>query len=112
MHDLLGNVLGLSLYLYPKKKRYLVEICVVVGLFVANLSRGNIVFILFVPLLCFTALHSHGITKTKASTILAVILCGFSIVFFISVKGNMRYGYSWNDCSFIERIGRYKNNPW
>ena len=107
-----GMYLGYLFICNPMKKQYLVELCVLIGLFIANLSRGYIVFMLFVPLLCFAAFHSHGVTKTKVSTILAVFLCGLSIVFFISIMGNMRYGYSWYDCAYIERIGRYMNYPW
>jgi hypothetical protein len=106
-----GMYMGYIFICNPKKKEYLLEFCIIILLFIINVSRGYIVYTLFVPLICFAAFRNQGLRRTKVSSVLAIIICGIGIIFLISAMGNMRYGYAWYDCSYIERIGRYVNYP-
>lgn len=93
------------------KKGYLVELIVLLGIFVLNNSRGYVVFCLFVLFLMYAAFNGKRIKNIKIGVIALLIVAFFAIVFFISAMGNIRSGYSWNDCSYVEMIGRFSNYP-
>lgn len=93
------------------QKQTLAEFIVAIMLFLINNSRGYIVFILFTTLILYAAINNRGVKETKISTILLIILGTSFVIFFISVMGNVRSGFSWNDCSFIEKIGMYTHYP-
>lgn len=93
------------------KFQYLLELAVLCALFVLNSSRGLIVQIAIVTVLLFISLHSEMLRSGTVKTYMAVLAGIIILIIFISIMGNVRYGFSWDDCSYIESIGRYDNYP-
>lgn len=114
-------IIGLSIfyamylqYLFlsnTKQKTLLVELLSVLFLLLLNNSRGYVVFSLFVGVLLYAAFNKSDLLNTRASVIVFLVFGVLGIVFFISAAGNIRSGYSWNDCSYIEAIGYFDNYP-
>lgn len=101
-------------YLYlsdTQNKGYLSEFLLLIGMLVLNNSRGYVVFCLFIMVLLYSSFNSKGIKQTKVSSIVLIVLAVFGVIIFISAAGNIRSGYSWNDCSYIETIGYFNNYP-
>lgn len=101
-------------YLYlsdTSVKSYLCEYITMLFMFLLNNSRGYIVFILFVTIILYAALNNKGLSGTKVSSVFLIAVAGLLVIFFVSAMGNIRSGYGWNDCSFIETIGIYNAYP-
>lgn len=101
-------------YLYlsdTQNKGYLWEFLLLIGMLILNYSRGYVVFCLFIMLLLYSSFNSKGIKQTKVGSIVLIVLAAFGVIIFISAAGNIRSGYSWNDCSYIETIGYFNNYP-
>lgn len=101
-------------YLYlsdTQNKGYLWEFLLLIGMLVLNNSRGYVVFCFFIMLLLYSSFNNMGIRRTRVGSIVLVVLAAFGVIFFISAAGNIRSGYPWNDCSYIETIGYFNNFP-
>lgn len=93
------------------KRQYLLEIITLFMILLLNNSRGYIVFCLICCILIHIRMAGYeprNITP-KLCIILLLVLLAFFLL--ISVAGNIRSGYSWNDCSYIREIGYYDNYP-
>lgn len=101
-------------YLYlsdTKAKGYLCEYCAILAILLLNNSRGYVVYTVFVGVLLYVAFNKKKIFDTKVKVYCLAIFGALGIIFFISAAGNIRVGYAWNDCSYIERIGCYRDYP-
>lgn len=101
-------------YLYlsdVQNKGYLWEFLLLIGMLVLNNSRGYVVFCLFIMLLLYSSFNSKGFRQTKVGSIVLIVFAALGVIFFISAAGNIRSGFAWNDCSYIEAIGYFNNYP-
>lgn len=101
-------------YLYlsdVQNKGYLWEFLLLIGMLVLNNSRGYVVFCLFIMLLLYSSFNSNGFRQTKVGSIVLIVFAALGVIFFISAAGNIRSGFAWNDCSYIETIGYFNNYP-
>lgn len=101
-------------YLYlsdVQNKGYLWEFLLLIGMLVLNNSRGYVVFCLFIMLLLYSSFNSKGFRQTKVGSIVLIVFAALGVIFFISAAGNIRSGFAWNDCSYIETIGYFNNYP-
>lgn len=101
-------------YLYlsdVQNKGYLWEFLLLIGMLVLNNSRGYVVFCLFIMLLLYSSFNSKGFRQTKVGSIVLIVFAALGVIFFISAAGNIRSGFAWNDCSYIETIGYFSNYP-
>jgi hypothetical protein len=99
------------LFLSDNKKHYLIELLLMCLTLLLNNSRGYIVFILIVLMLLFCAFNFKDIVNIKLHNIIIVIVSIVLIAVFVSIMGNIRSGYQWNDCSYIEMLGSFNNYP-
>lgn len=93
------------------KKQYLFEFLSLLLAFILNNSRGYVIYSLLVFFILFIAFNSDKIKNIKIHNLIIMVFIFFTIIFFISIFGNIRSGYAWNDCSYIQRIGKYDNYP-
>lgn len=93
------------------RKQCAVELLCILFMFILNNSRGYIAFVLLVLLMSYLSENSRKLKNMKITIIPIVIVLFILVIFFISVAGNIRSGYAWNDYEYIERIGKYDNLP-
>lgn len=94
-----------------KHKGYLCEYAAMLVLLMLNNSRGYVVYTVFLGILLYVAFNKKRLFSTNVIVYCLAVLGAVGIIFFISVAGNIRSGYSWNDCSYIETIGYYRGYP-
>lgn len=96
-----------------KKKSYLIQSFLILLIFLFVFSRSLLVFCGLGSFLMYYILNRQN--KTIKINILKKYIILFCFIFFICYifggLGNLRCGYSWNDCSYIERLGMYDNFP-
>jgi len=95
----------------PERRCYLFEYGLLLFFLILNNSRGYAVYTLFIGILLYVAFNKKRFFETRIGVYCAAIFGGLGIVLFISIVGNIRMGYSWNDCSYIEAIGYYHDYP-
>ena len=89
----------------------LAEFGVVFVLFILNNSRGYALFSLLVLLLLLAASEARAIHEFRVFAGVGISVLGVVSLIFVSVMGNIRSGFHWNDCSYITSFGRYDNYP-
>ncbi|WP_152593245.1 hypothetical protein [Bifidobacterium magnum] len=98
------------LYFSNRQLRLFIEFLTIFILFIFNNSRGYCTFLLLIFILLFLFFK-----KTSKGASVRVLLLSFvfaiGVLLFIGVLGNIRSGYSWNDSSYIQRIGLYNKYP-
>ncbi|MBR3177514.1 hypothetical protein IKF27_01755 [Candidatus Saccharibacteria bacterium] len=92
------------------RKKYILCYFAILGLFALYYFRACIMIILFVSLNLFIA-NLRLNRKINWKYIAGSILVVFTSLYAYGGVGNLRHGYSWNDNSYIERLGRYKSFP-
>ena len=92
------------------RKRYLFYFAVVQGIYLLNYLRSQILFNLFAAGVIFVA-YLKSIGKLKLKYYLFVLIAAVLVLYAFGGLGNLRYGYSWNDCSYIDEIGLYTYWP-
>lgn len=106
----------LSYYFFSfKKLKYLFYLCVIIFLFGLVVSRSSIIFCLGGFVLCYFLINERKIRRVNflKKTFLFLFLCIFVIVvcYGFGCFGNIRQGYSWYDCSYIEMLGKFNYFP-
>lgn len=100
-------------YFSFKEKKYLFS-CLVILLFMLLIfSRNLLVFLLLGTVLMGILLKKKKIIKRslQIKRLTLILLVVLVVCYIFGGLGNVRCGYSWNDCSFIERIGLYTKWP-
>lgn len=92
------------------RRKYILCYLAILGLFVLYYFRACIIIILFASLNLFIA-HIRSNKKISWKYIIGSVLVIFTSLYVYGGVGNLRHGYSWNDNSYIERLGRYKSFP-
>lgn len=96
-----------------KEKTYAIELLSILIFLFLNNSRGYIVFIVIVSLLLFVGMNANSIAKLKVKVVVFCLIIFFLLLCFISIMGNIRSGYLWNDFSYINNIGKFSGeNNW
>ena len=92
------------------RKRYLFYFVIVQGIYLLNFLRSQILFNFFSGGVIFVAyLKSKG--RIKFKYYLYVMMTALFTLYAFGGLGNLRHGYSWNDCSYIDRLGLYIRWP-
>ena len=92
------------------RKRYLSYFVVVQGIYLLNFLRSQILFNLFAAGLIFVA-YLKSKEKIKLKYYFIVLVAALLALYVFGGLGNLRYGYNWNDCSYIDQLGLYKSWP-
>ena len=98
------------------KRKVFVDFFLIVLMYLLMFSRQMVAIIIIG---CILLLYSDFKYKNKMSNLknrylflflfLFLFLVLFLFLFLFGVLGNLRSGYSWNDCSLIEKIGRFNS---
>lgn len=100
------------LIVMSNKKQYVFEYLTLLIMLLLNGSRGYIGFcILFLVIVYVNYKTSKKNFHIPLSMIFVALVACAALIIFISVMGNMRYGYKWNDYTYISRIGYFSNYP-
>lgn len=101
-------------YFSSKKKKYLKQAVLLFLVFVSFFSRSLLAFAILGAVLIKTLTskerlqYKFGINIKSICTIFLIIVI---VCYFFGVLGNIRVGLSWNDCSYIEKLGLFDNYP-
>ena len=95
-----------------KNRQYVAEFSVMLIAFLLNNSRGYLIFAAIVFLITYLLFNGKTVRELRISTVCGALLICASILLVMSFLGNVRSGYAWYDCSYIEQIGVYVNYPW
>lgn len=101
-------------YFISKKRKYLKQSILLFLIFISFFSRSLLAFAILGSVLIKVI-----VDKKKKNDIHKFNLKNLFIIFFIivivcylfGVLGNIRVGFSWNDCTYIERLGMFTNYP-
>lgn len=88
----------------------LVQFLIVQALFILNNSRGYIAYSVIGGVLLMLASAKTRLSHIKVRHIIGILFASLLLVFVIGAFGNLRYGYAWNDSSFIDSIGQYNRS--
>lgn len=100
------------LIVVSNKRQYIFEYLTLLIILLLNGSRGYIGFcILFLVIVYVNYKTSKKKSHIPLSMIIIALFACAILVIFISVMGNMRYGYKWDDYTYISRIGYFSNYP-
>lgn len=94
-----------------EKNRIIFDFVLMLLVFLLLFSRQMLAIVFFGVALMLYCHKKYYKNKSINNKILFIILVG--IIFFLfmfGVLGNLRAGYSWNDCSRIEEIGAFNDN--
>lgn len=89
----------------------LLEAFSLVAILILNNSRGYIVFALICCALIHLRMCNYTLEMLKLRTILVLVAITVALFFFISIAGNVRSGFAWDDCSYIREIGYFDSYP-
>lgn len=97
-------------YFSFKKKRYIFEALGIILCFLLMYSRSSILYCILGTVVEWLLLKKNLRSIRFIYVIIAFVLAIIAIWLF-GVLGNIRSGYAWNDCSYIEMLGKFKNYP-
>ncbi|MCI6556927.1 hypothetical protein [Schaalia hyovaginalis] len=99
------------LWVSERRGSLLAEFGIMLLLFIFNNSRGYVLFSMLVLLLLLGAAEAHVIREFRVVTGIGMSVLGVASLIFVSIMGNIRSGFHWNDSSYITSLGRYDNYP-
>ena len=97
-----------------RKKQYLRQAILLLIVFLSFFNRSLLVFAFLGTVLIMIFSYKRSIKqkiKLNYRNILIIVIIVFIVCYLFGVLGNIRVGLSWNDCSYIERLGMYTNYP-
>lgn len=94
---------------FPRKKGLLLEyMALVTAVQLLQYNRGGLVICAAMSgLMLLSKLQS----KIRFRHVLLAAVFALILLFGFGAFGNMRYGYAWNDCKYIEYIGQFDRYP-
>lgn len=99
------------LWVSERRVGLLVEFGIMVFLFILNNSRGYVLFSLLILLLLWACAEARALRDFRVCAGVGILLLGVASIIFVSIMGNVRSGFHWNDCTYITALGRYDNYP-
>ena len=99
------------LYVSSANKTILIEIFALAIVLFLNKSRGYLVFVIICMALIYLRMRYTKLKDVRPRLIFALLGMLLALFFFISIAGNLRSGYAWNDCSYIREAGRFDAYP-
>lgn len=94
-----------------EKNRIMCDFILMLLLFLLLFSRQMLAIIFFgvvIMLYCHKKYHKKILINNK---IIFIIFVGIMLFLFLfGILGNLRSGFSWNDCSWIEKIGAFNSS--
>ena len=96
------------------KRTFLIQALSLFLIFLSFFSRSLLVFALLgtalIKIMTYKK-HTGNRIKFNLKNLFIIFFIIIVVCYMFGVLGNIRVGLSWNDCSFIERIGLYENYP-
>ena len=95
---------------FPEKRKTLLYeyISILFVSFFLQFNRGQILINLFISLCIFTGANKRFLKPKYSIPLLVAVVVA---LFLFGCLGNIRHGFSWNDCSYIEYLGKYNKYP-
>jgi hypothetical protein len=96
-----------------KKVRYFIELLILLCCFLLIFSRSMLLFSIFGFFFINFLLNPFKNVSFLRKCIRVIFIISLSLfaLYFFGCLGNIRSGFDWNDCTLIERIGKFVNYP-
>ena len=91
-------------------KKYAIQALLILFCILLIYSRSNLLFCILGTGLEWLFLKPKN-KRFKFRHAIAILLLFIILVYMFGVLGNIRHGYAWNDCSYIEELGRFTRYP-
>lgn len=96
---------------FPAQSKYLMQAGVLLLCFLLIFSRFMILLGIGGSALLYLLLNKGFLRRRRALKLIIAAISAVILLFLFGVLGNLRSGYGWNDCSYIEELGKFKNYP-
>ncbi len=95
-----------------KDKRIIKEyIIILFFIYMTQFNRGGLMISFFMSALLYLGKNMETIrAKINVKAILVGVAVAIIVLYGFGVMGNVRYGYAYNDSSYIEKLGRFNDN--
>lgn len=101
----------LGLHEKKVKIKVLIDFVLMLIMYLFLFSRQMLAVVIFGCLvMIYSDLKYHNKMSLTKKRIMILVLLIFMFLYLFGVLGNLRSGYSWNDCSWIEKIGKFNDS--
>lgn len=98
----------LYIFICTNRKIFLFQALAIILFYMLLFLRGHLVMLLFMSLVMVLGANKERIkSQIRVKHIFLLFIGAILTLWLFGVMGNIRQGYSWNDCSLIEAAGDY-----